>query len=149
MRSRDAGGALILLVLGLATFLLSLQLPIGTFRAAGSGLFPLCLGLLLMLLSALYLFQLRRTVSAAVVSPLHPDRRRMATFLAAVAAATFLLAPLGYLLTAFLLMVALLRILEFRRWSANLAISLLTAATSHLLFVRWLQIPLPRGWIGL
>ncbi len=152
MRTRETWGAVVLLVLGLTTSLLSLQLPLGTFRAAGSGLFPLCLGLLLMLLAGLYLLQLRRLARACAPGEpgsRHLDRGRMGQFLAAVGGATFLLTPLGYPLTAFLLMLALLRILELRRWSVNLAISLLTAAASHLLFVRWLQIPLPRGWIGL
>ncbi len=149
MRSRDVGGGVALLMLGLVTSLLSLQLPIGTFRAAGSGLFPLCLGLLLMALSGVYLLQLGRAAAGAGISPPHVGRRRMAAFLAAVGAATFLLASLGYAFTALLLMIALLRILELRRWSLNLTISLLTAAASHLLFVRWLQIPLPRGWMGL
>jgi hypothetical protein len=150
--TRDALGGVVLLLFGLVTVILSLRLPVGTFRAAGSGLFPLCLGLLLMLLSGIHLLRLRRSpVPASPHDPNSPrlERGRMACFLAAVAVATFLLTPLGYLCTAFLLMVALLRTLEFRRWSATLAIALLTAVGSHLLFVRWLQIPLPRGWIGL
>ena len=38
-------GGIILLILGLITALLSLQMPIGTFRAAGTGMFPLILSL--------------------------------------------------------------------------------------------------------
>jgi hypothetical protein len=70
-------------------------------------------------------------------------------FTAAVAAATALLTPLGYPLVAFLLLVALLRILGLRPWWTAIAIALCTAAASSILFVRWLQIPLPRGWLGL
>lgn len=39
---------LALLLFGAVTALLSLQLPIGTLRGPGSGLFPLALGLILM-----------------------------------------------------------------------------------------------------
>jgi hypothetical protein len=57
--------------------------------------------------------------------------------------------PLGYPLISFLLMVALLRILGTRRWTVNILLSLVTAAASYFLFVGWLQIPLPKGWIGI
>jgi hypothetical protein len=150
--TRDALGGLLLLLFGVATAVLSLQLPLGTFRAAGSGLFPLCLGLLLALLAGLYLLHLRVQAARSHADPPHAERPamgRLACFLSAVAAATLLLTPLGFPLTAFLLMVALLRTLEFRRWSGNLLISLLTALVAHLLFVQWLRIPLPKGWIGL
>ena len=52
-RSEALGGGVIFLF-GAVTAVLSLQMPIGSFRAAGSGLFPLCLGILLMALSAAY-----------------------------------------------------------------------------------------------
>jgi hypothetical protein len=70
-------------------------------------------------------------------------------FVAAVAAATALLTPLGYPLVAFLLLAALLRILGLRPWWTTAGIALAVAAASYVLFVHWLQIPLPRGWLGL
>jgi hypothetical protein len=50
---------------------------------------------------------------------------------------------------AFLLLLSLLRILGARRWTSTLSLSLLTAAGVYVLFVLWLQIPLPKGWVGL
>ena len=46
------------LLLGAITAVLSLQLPLGTFRLPGSGLFPLALGLLLAALSAIQIARL-------------------------------------------------------------------------------------------
>jgi hypothetical protein len=43
----------VLFLCGAATIALSLQMPIGMFRMAGSGLFPLCLGIALMLLDTI------------------------------------------------------------------------------------------------
>ncbi len=43
---------------GDGTVLLSLRMPIGTFRTAGTGLFPLILGVFLMILSAAFLLNL-------------------------------------------------------------------------------------------
>jgi hypothetical protein len=56
---------------------------------------------------------------------------------------------LGYPLIAFLLMVSLLKILGMKRWSINILWSLTTAAASYFLFVQWLKIPLPKGWLGI
>jgi len=63
--------------------------------------------------------------------------------------ATLFLKVLGYPLAAFLLMVSLLWTLGMRRWTHNLLISFLTAAASYFLFVEWLQVPLPKGWLGI
>ncbi len=70
-------------------------------------------------------------------------------FLGAMVLATLFLSPLGYPLISFLLMVALLRILGIRRWGQNILISAVTAVGSYVLFVKWLDIPLPKGWIGI
>jgi hypothetical protein len=36
-----------------------------------------------------------------------------------------------------------------RRWVYNLSLSFLTVTGAYVLFVLWLQIPLPKGWLGL
>jgi len=154
LKPSEAAGGILLLLFGLVTTLLSLRLPVGTFRAAGSGLFPLILGLLLMLLAGLYLVRLWLQAGGAAPArepgPGAPTARKQLTFfLGAMLLATLLYNPLGYPLNSLLLMLALLRILGIRRWRVNLVISIATAVASYFLFVRWLDIPLPKGWIGL
>jgi hypothetical protein len=56
---------------------------------------------------------------------------------------------LGYPLISFLLMLGLLRILEMKRWALNILLSFVMALACYFLFVQWLQIPLPKGFIGL
>jgi hypothetical protein len=46
-------------------------------------------------------------------------------------------------------MLALLRILGMKRWRLNILISVVTAVGSYFLFVKWLNIPMPKGWIGI
>jgi hypothetical protein len=70
-------------------------------------------------------------------------------FLGTMALATLFFNQLGYPLTFFLLMVALLRILGIKRWGLNILISVVTAVGSYFLFVKWLDIPMPKGWIGI
>ncbi len=144
----------VLFLCGGTTVILSLQMPIGTFRMAGSGLFPLCLGIALMLLALLYLVNLLFQKDAKLRSPkteaASPGAAgQMLLFLGASALATLCLNVLGYPLTSFLLMVSLLAILGVRQPALLVALPLLTAAGSYFLFVQFLKIPLPKGLIGL
>ena len=148
------GGAILFLFGGLTTAL-SLRMPIGTFRAAGTGLFPLLLGIILMVLSGLFLLNLllRKEKDLekkeAPVEAAPRSLKPVILFLGMMALATMLLNSLGYPLIAFLLMVSLLKILGMKRWSINILWSLTTAAASYFLFVQWLKIPLPKGWLGI
>ncbi len=136
------------------TAILSLQMPIGTFRMAGSGLFPLCLGILLMVLSLLFLLNLlfgkRATPQSREPAATTPaNAKQVLQFLGITAAATLCLGFLGYPAFCFLIMLFLLWILGIRRPVFLLGISLVTAAGAYLLFVWFLKIPLPKGLIGL
>jgi len=154
MNRSDACGGVLIFLFGALTVYLSLKMPIGTFRAAGPGLFPLCLGLLLVVLSAAF--------TLAVVLRLRRAERRegeasggsgsakpVLGFMAAIAFAAGLLEHIGYAPTAFIVVMALLQILGGRYWRRNLFISIAASAISHFLFVKWLQIPFPQGVLGL
>jgi len=145
---------IVIFLFGAITTLLSLKMPIGTFRMAGTGLFPFYLGIILMILSSVFIlkifFQGRKgqlKKEASIESSESPIQ--LILFLGAMVLATLFLNPLGYPLISFLLMVALLRILGIKRWGLNILISVVTAVGSYLLFVKWLDIPMPKGWIGI
>jgi hypothetical protein len=128
-------------------------MPIGTFRAAGTGLFPLCLGLLLMALASLFLLTLwvqppPRGQRDAGTDAAPESPRQMLLFLGAIILATLLLDPLGYPLSALVLLLALLRILGLTQWRTNFLISGITTGVAYIVFVHWLKIPLPMGWLG-
>jgi hypothetical protein len=122
---------------------------------AGSGLFPLCLGIALMVLALLHLANLLFQKDAKPAMPKAPPDSppgaagQMLLFLGASALAALCFNFLGYLLTSFLLMGALLAILGVRKPSLLVGLPLLTAAGAYLLFVQFLRIPLPKGLIGL
>jgi len=71
MKKDEIIGGIILLILGLITALLSFQMPIGTFRAAGTGMFPLILGVFLMILSGVFLLNI------LLVRKKEPGRRNL------------------------------------------------------------------------
>jgi hypothetical protein len=154
MKRDELIGCGIVFLFGGITAAFSLQMPIGTFRMAGSGLFPLCLGILLMILSLLYLLNLlfgkgaapREQKPAAAVPA---NTQLVLKFLGITVAATFCLGILGYPAFCLLIMLFLLWVLGVRRPALLWGIPLVTAVSAYLLFVRFLKIPLPKGWIGL
>lgn len=146
-------GGIVLFLFGAVTTLLSLKMPLGTFRNAGTGLFPLILGILLMFLSGLLLLRLflksQATREKLSTGEIPISSKQLLLFFGTMVLVTLLFNRLGYPLSSFLLMVALLKILGMKRWSSNIFISLPTAVVCYFLFVQWLKIPLPKGWIGL
>jgi hypothetical protein len=150
--------AIALFVFGAVTAALSLQLPLGTPRMPGTGLFPLVLGVMLMGLAATHavrLFLARpKPVAPGVAAAAAPQPKRdgatqrVALFMGAVVVATALLTTLGYPLTSFLLMLALLWVLGVRKPHVAGSIALGSAVVCYFVFVQWLKIPLPSGWLG-
>jgi hypothetical protein len=144
---------MVIFIFGGVTAALSLRMPIGTFRMPGTGMFPLILGILLMFLSCIFLLKLlyqhkkttaRRESAAERGSPV-----QLILFFGTMVLATAFFNQLGYPLTSFLLLVVLLRTLGMKQWFPNILLSLISAVASYFLFVQWLKIPLPKGWIGL
>jgi hypothetical protein len=62
--------------------------------------------------------------------------------------AIFLLNKLGTMPTLGLLILLWLRFLERYPWAAVIKISVGTIAVAYLVFVVWLQVPFPTGWLG-
>jgi len=121
---------------------------------AGTGMFPLFLGIFLMILSGVFLLKLffqdkekQERKEASIESSESP--MQLLLFLGTMVLATLFFSQLGYPLTSFLLVLGLLRILGIRRWGLNILISGVTAVGSYFLFVKWLSIPMPKGWIGI
>ena len=145
---------IVIFIFGGITALLSLRMPIGTFRNAGTGMFPLFLGILLMILSGAFILKIffqgkkeQVEKEASIESSESPIQ--LILFLGTMALATLFFNQLGYPLISFLLMLGLLRILGIKRWGLNILISVVTAVGSYFLFVKWLNIPMPKGWIGI
>jgi len=140
-------------VCGAITAALSLQYPLGTLRAPGSGFFPLVLGLMLMGLAAAQAVRARLEPPKPAIAPeaaprrLDEATRRVLVFMGVAALATALLQPIGYVASGFLLMLGLLRAFGVR-WGVAALIAVVSAVASHVLFVQSLGIPMPAGPFG-
>jgi hypothetical protein len=75
--------------------------------------------------------------------------RKLFLAVAALGAYGMALEYTGFLITTFLFMIFLLRFIEPQKWTVVLATSLLTAASSYLLFQFFLKVQLPKGIWGI
>ena len=137
--------ALVFLVMGILIILGTRNLRIGTFFSPGSGLFPLLLGILLVVLSAISFFVSNTEKLPKLSSALLP--RIVMTAIALLFAYRFCLPVLGYSLSTLLLFILLLKILGKQGWVPTVVWSVTITAGSYLIFIQWLGVAFPRGII--
>lgn len=144
MARRDAIVAAVALTLGAAAVYESSKLPFGTIHAPGPGFFPWWTSIIIVLLALILMVQ-------GLASRSRTDREgsgrivRVALLLVVLSTYTFLLDPLGYLLSTFLLVLFMLRAVDSQRWTVALGMAAITAVGSYFVFAVWLSVPLPRG----
>ncbi len=118
----------------------------------GSGFFPFWLGVGGAVLSgALFLLSLRGGSIGEGSEIVWPDRagaKTALTLLGGLVAATLLLQPLGFRLTAFLFTALLLIAIGVRRPVAIAVFALVSGFGLFHLFYYWLKVPLPIGALG-
>jgi len=162
-------GALLFLF-GVLTAILSSNMKLGTLNAIGTGFFPLSLGILLMVLSSVYLAQgvlrLRNAASkekqrlpevapaaagakTSIFSKIGEPTVNVSVVVGSMIFFALFLDILGYPLCVFLTLIVLMRVLGLKNRMVVLIIAGLSAAGSWFLFAELLKIPLPKGFIGL
>ena len=127
-----------------ATYLvLAGRLPIGSGEQPGAGLFPVLVGVFLLVASSAFLFQcLRRTPRALTPRPAKAGQR-VTGVVVALAAFCLLLPWLGYGVASLGLLLVILRLFGLARWRVTGAVALLATAASYYLFAVLLGVPLP------
>jgi putative tricarboxylic transport membrane protein len=144
MSKHDIGVAALTLIFGAAAAYESAKLPFGTVRNPGPGFFPWWTSVVLDLL-ALVLLSQALTLRSTTVGKDSGRIAKVTALLIALGAYIFLLDPLGYLLTTFLLVLFMLRAIDAQRWAVALGMAAITSVGSYVVFAIWLSIPLPRG----
>ena len=133
---------LVFLALGVGVCVQAARLGFGSVLAPEPGFFPWIGGLMLAGLAVSLVIRAGQSGTAAAP---RGDWRRPALLLAALVVYVPLLEPLGYPVTTMGLCVVALRILRTRRWSVTLAVSVVLALATYLLFRRGLGVELPAG----
>lgn len=116
---------------------------VGNFSRPGPGLFPLLLGVLLILFSVISFFTSNPEKVPKVSGVLIP--RSVLYVIGILFGYRFSLPILGYSLSTLLLFIILLKIVGGQKWFVTMAWSLFITITSGLLFIRWLDVPFPKG----
>ena len=147
--SREEGSSLVWLGIAILICIGSFRLSLGSFRNPGPGFFPFIAGLIVAVLALAIHLQARGKASAKETpEPLWTDKKRIRkmvfTTLALLAYGVGM-DYLGFLVSTFIFLAFLLRMIEPQRWSLVLLESALASGISYLIFDIWLQAQLPKG----
>jgi putative tricarboxylic transport membrane protein len=147
MRRLTIAASVILAGLAGLTLFEASRLAFGSIRVPQTGFFPSILAILLLFLSIALLVQTcRRAVGETGEHPIKSEAWiRISITLAAMLGFALVLEKLGFLLSTFIVMLVLLRVIEPQKWPRVIAVALATALICYFLFARLLNIPLPAG----
>ena len=147
----DRVSSLFWLALGLVSMYGAVQLGLGTLREPGSGFLAFLAGCFISLIALgifLKSFILWRVVRLDFASLwMEANWRRPAVIGLLVLGFILALERLGFILSGFLLLLVLFRVVEKFSWKKALIIPALTLGFAYLLFNVFLKATLPRGFL--
>ena len=145
MRGADRVSSFVLVVFALVAVNEARKLRLGTLGNPGPGFVPLWLAGALALVAMLLLWRALRE-PATPAPPAEPGARwKPVASLVALAAYTFALEPLGFVLATAALLFFFFRVLDGQRWWLALASAIVISVLSYLVFARALHVRLPEG----
>lgn len=146
MRRLPLATALAFLAFSALYLVQAVRLPLGSLEQPGPGLFPILVGAFLVVSGVAFLLQCLRQIPGTFTLPPGEAGRRV-TGIAAILAAFCLFLPwFGYSVTAFGLLLAILRLFGLTRWTVAAGVASVATAVSYYLFVAVLGVPLPAGF---
>jgi putative tricarboxylic transport membrane protein len=134
-------------VIGVITAWSSVHLSMGRVKHPGPGFLPFGLAICLIILSlALILKSWKGDISTI---PFWPQRTWLRPLLGVSIFIFYALVIkwLGFLLTTFFFLIIWMRLIERVRWRTLIGISIGTTAGLYLIFVFFLEVPLPTGFL--
>jgi putative tricarboxylic transport membrane protein len=151
LREIDIGAGAIFAIFGLYVFALSLRLDFYNDGVPGPGFFPAVLAIALIVCGVLLIaLRLRGTKQDAgrFDLPSRSQARRSLGLWVLVLAATLLINVVGFVISMFLLVAAILLGIEGRRDISTIITVIATPLLAYLLFGWLLQVQLPAGVFG-
>ncbi len=131
----------------------SLSLPLGTARKPGPGILPVAIGVFLSFTSLLYFVKVFLLEKISSKDDKEKEIHSSRNFLRLMGLLFFLcfyglfFKILGYMLSTTIFMMGVMPLLEVRKWTQILLVSILTAGFSYYFFTAVLQVNLPQGII--
>jgi putative tricarboxylic transport membrane protein len=150
---RDLGSSAFWLALSVFAGVLSIRIGIGSLRSPGPGLF------IFLSCFAMGLFSIVGAVMSLIVGEARQEQgiielwkgkrwHKVVLIVSALTAYALLLPALGFVITSFIIMTLLFILTGVRRLWICVGAALLTVVVSHVVFVIFLRIPLPRGMLN-
>jgi len=139
------------LAVGILLSLWSTSYQIGSFFQPGPGLYPLVLGILLIFLSLVLLFdQIKKALPRMQISAAsfpHGGWKKVVYTVLILVLTIFFFEKAGYLITFFLLIMLLMRGAGPQSWKKILLVAIFSTLGIYIVFVLLLKQPLPRGFL--
>lgn len=151
MKYRDVVSSIVWAGLGGLFVFGALQQGLMRKGVPGPGFLPLLSGLALIFVSLFVLIPALRQREKGKSSDFFTGSgslRKLGLALISLLAFGIALYHLGYLVTTFLFIFFMARLIERKRWSTTSLLALMTAVVSYLLFVKLLEVQLPAGPLG-
>ena len=142
---RAAVAWLFFFLIALGSLYEALKLPFGRTNAPGAGFFPAVLAALLAVVSLIGLIAAFRDASEQKISESRLVWKKIILTVTALLAFAFIFEYVGYLVTTFLFVAFLLRIVERKSWAQAGAVALCASLVSYIIFGLLLGAPLPAG----
>src|SRR5512136_3346230 len=153
MRKGDRMFGLICLGLSFWLILEALRYDYTTEFTPGPGFAPLWLGVIMGLFSLYLIYesykQKGKKEGEKRILPERKSLQRIALILLLLAGYVVLFMSLGFLLSTFALVFLLLYLLESYGFFKSLFYGILFSGFAFLIFQYWMEVELPRGWLGL
>jgi len=136
------------LFFGLLLTIESYRLDLGSLRRPDSGLYPFIIGILLVSFSLVLLIKSILRAPEEAKKTQNVNLRNIILCLISLFFYALIFEWLGFILSTFLLILFLLKIIEKKGWIMVVITALLTSVISYLFFDKFLHAALPRGIFG-
>ena len=150
---KDFASGIALLVLGLFLAFQSIRLPLWGGSGPEAGFYPLAIAVIIVSLSSFLVLK------SGIFSRLKGEKRlasqggekirlyKVFAYLVLMLLYGILVEKVGFLITSALLLILILKLVERQDWKATLLVGVTSIVISYALFVYFLQVPLPRGFL--
>ena len=152
MKKKNIGSSILWLLFSVIVCIESYKLNIGTLHNPGPGFYPFCIGLTLILFSLIVLLSSIFLQKEEASQEKTGEKSNIKDILLVVIS-LFLYAivyeHLGFVLSTFLFIIFILKIIERKKWLIAISFAIFTAAISYVVFNLWLNANLPKGILGI
>lgn len=148
LRRKDRKSSIFLASFGTLIAVTAYRFGLGALSDPGPGFLPFLGGVIMILLSAIVYLGASRGDPESERELIQIGNRKILLMTACFVLYALSFRKFGFILANFLLLTILFQLLERKSWFASLFISAATIFVAYLIFVVWLQVQLPKGFIG-